>query len=353
MYRSIVSGVVLMLIAGVAWAQKSIYVPFKNSPEEVRYVEDAFVVNLSVSTGQIKVALEVAAATGKFGIAQLDGLREKYRISSVKPLFPGAMLRPRKEGAPDLSRYYVVEFNPDAATLAEALAEFSQSVHVEHVEPIGIHPIYLTPNDPFFQNPPPSFPYPQWHLEAATDADIDATAAWDTETGDPSVVVGILDTGLRYIHGDLGGSDPPGPNDNVTNGNVWVNPGETPGDGVDDDGNGFIDDVIGWDFVNTHPSNKCASNKGEDCIDPDNDPSDFNGHGTHVGGIVSAITNNAYSGAGVAGGFGGSPANGVKLMPLRIGWHGKDGFGYVRMDFAAQAINYAVDQKLLRGQNVV
>ena len=53
---------------------------------------------------------------------------------------------------------------------------------------------------------------------------------------------------VKYDHGDLGGSDPPGPSDPVTNGNIWVNPGEIPGNGVDDDGNSYVDDVYGWDF---------------------------------------------------------------------------------------------------------
>ncbi|HWO56429.1 MAG TPA: S8 family serine peptidase [bacterium] len=97
----------------------------------------------------------------------------------------------------------------------------------------------------------------------------------------------------------------------------------------------------------------CAS--GEDCSTIDNNPMDFNGHGTHTAGTMAAITNNARAVAGIAGGFGdgttASPGNGCKIMCMRIGWSDAAGNGFVRMDFAAQAINYVVGMKQ-RGVNV-
>ena len=100
------------------------------------------------------------------------------------------------------------------------------------------------------------------------DVDIDAPGAWDFGTGDSTVVVGVIDTGVDYNHEDLAA-------------NMWVNPGEIAGNGIDDDGNGFIDDIHGWDFAND-----------------DNDPMDGHGHGTHVSGTIGAVGNN---GAGVTG----------------------------------------------------
>jgi hypothetical protein len=106
------------------------------------------------------------------------------------------------------------------------------------------------------------------------DADIDAPEAWYIYyftgfTGDPDFEIGHLDTGIQMDHPDLAA-------------NLWTNPGEIPGNGIDDDGNGYIDDVHGWDFVNN-----------------DNDPMDDNGHGTHTAGILGAVGNNTIGVAGV------------------------------------------------------
>ena len=118
---------------------------------------------------------------------------------------------------------------------------------------------------------------------------------------------------------------------------------------MDNDGNGFVDDTIGWDFVTT------TGGFGVNCIDQDcsgadNDPDDGDGHGTHISGTVGAITNNNFLVAGIAGGFSNGTTNGVgngvKIIPLRIGYHAKyrgQITGAVRMDWAAEAMNYVAD----------
>jgi subtilisin family serine protease len=93
-------------------------------------------------------------------------------------------------------------------------------------------------------------------------ADIRATEAWDIWTGDPDFKIAVIDTGVDYTHPDL-------------QGNIWINPWETPDNGVDDDGNGYIDDYHGYDFVYE-----------------DGDPMDTHFHGTHVSGIIGAAGNN-------------------------------------------------------------
>jgi subtilisin family serine protease/chitodextrinase len=142
----------------------------------------------------------------------------------------------------------------------------------------------------------------------ALDADIDALEAWAVETGSPAVVVGVIDTGIDHTHPDLAE-------------NIWRNPGESGLDalgrdkrtnGIDDDQNGFIDDVIGWDFVNE-----------------DNDPMDDHGHGTHVAGTIGARGNNGIGVAGVSWH--------VRLMPLKF----LDSGGSGSTSDAIRAIEYA------------
>ena len=126
----------------------------------------------------------------------------------------------------------------------------------------------------------------QWALEnsgqtgGTAHADIDAPEAWSIERGSPSIVIAIVDSGVDYNHPDL-------------RSRIWNNPGETPGNGLDDDGNGYIDDVIGYDF-----------------IDLDSDPADGLGHGTHVAGIAAAGWNDVTGIVGVA------PR--CRILPVRI-----------------------------------
>src|SRR4029450_2561715 len=114
--------------------------------------------------------------------------------------------------------------------------------------------IRVTPNAPQFGS--------QYGLNntgqtgGTVDADIDAPEAWNISTGSNSIVVGIIDTGIDYTHPDLAA-------------NIWTNPGEIAGDGIDNDANGYIDDVHGYDFVNN-----------------DGNPMDDHYHGTHVAGTI-------------------------------------------------------------------
>jgi len=312
--------------------QKLKRIEFREPPPSLYYVPNEIILKLEQVTAETE-ALTIRSEREVMltGNTSLDELNKKYQVSKFAREFPDKKPQIVKAATDDLSRYYIIKFS-EKFRLAEVLKAYKECTVVEHTEPIGIHPISeRIPNDAFFAS------Y-QWNLRDPQDNDIDATDAWDLETGDESVILANLDSGIQYNSRDLGDSAP------WTNGNIWINSTEYGGTpGVDDDGNGYVDDWIGWDFVD----NVYGAWPGEDAFVQDNDPTDFNGHGTHVAGIMGAITNNAYGIAGIAGGWG-LPANGLKIMACRIGWsqaHPVYGYevGYVRMDFAAQAMYYAAN----------
>lgn len=155
----------------------------------------------------------------------------------------------------------------------------------------------VAPNDPSFAT--------QWALagEGASGPGLHAADAWGVTTGSRSVVVAVIDSGIDFNHPDLAA-------------NIWTNPLEIAGNGRDDDGNGHIDDVHGWDFV-----------------DNDNTPQDGFWHGTFVSGIIGAVGDNAVGGSGVCWQ--------VSILPVRFS--GNNGMGYAGA--AVSALEYVTQLK--------
>ncbi|MDY3556309.1 S8 family serine peptidase [Gemmata sp. JC717] len=173
--------------------------------------------------------------------------------------------------------------------LNAAIAYFRAQPGVEAVEMDQILKTQRVPNDPSYDE---SFYGP---------AQIGAETVWDRTTGDPNFVVGVIDCGVDYTHPDLAA-------------NIWTNPGEIAGNGIDDDGNGYIDDIHGWDFANN-----------------DNDPMDVEGHGTHVAGTIGAVGNNGIGTTGINWN--------VKIMALDILG---PGLYSGSLSAAVEAIHYSV-----------
>ena len=211
----------------------------------------------------------------------------------------------------NLSNIHKLVFPIDANITAIA-KEYQNDPNIEWAEPNYLLHASATPNDPWFLS--------QWGLSK-----INVQKAWEVEKGKSNIVIAVIDSGVDYNHVDI-------------EANVWLNIYDIPGNLKDDDNNGYIDDRYGYDFVDVFP---IIVYPGEDGWYRDNDPMDFDGHGTFCAGVAAAVTNNGINISGVCWD--------CRIMVVRAGYKARDGNVYFADDDVAAAIKYAADN----GANVI
>ena len=278
-----------------------------------------------VSSSSVLVKFKSPVADGTLRNLESE---QGVTLSRVFPSVPGKEALEAQFG---LDRWYEAEIADDAEVSTKA-RQMSRLKAVELVEyesvvakcsdcvvyPAG-EPIPATRAGNQFNDP---YLYYQWNYKntgnaslspkIVAGADVNVSDVWATLCGgDPDIIVAVIDEGVLYSHPDL-------------KANMWVNKGEIPGNGIDDDGNGYVDDVYGYNFF--------AGNANINCDDPDD-----SGHGTHCAGTIAAVNNNGIGVCGVAGGTGKN--DGCRLMSCQI-FSGKKGG---TTTISAKAIKYAAD----------
>ena len=243
----------------------------------------------SVKTRSVDITKKVST-----GMASVDALTKKHKAVSITRVFPHAGKHEAKQEAHGLHLWYEIKIN-DKSNVLDIANIFGKDTNIEKAEPIftkkyisdtaHISALDVTVNDPTFDR--------QWHFfnsgqVGTAGVDIRLPQAWNITTGSPNVIVAVMDGGVDYSHEDLAG-------------NMWINWDEYNGTrGIDNDGNGYIDDIYGANFGNGYNNGNIIPTQ----------------HGTHVAGLIAAMNNNGKGGAGIAGGLG--SAKGVKIMSCQI-----------------------------------
>lgn len=240
--------------------------------------------------GEVVVKMKPGAGLNKSSLfTSLNKKLSVYNIKNISNLFP------EKTGS--LGEIVTIEYGTaiDPMEMAEKVRSTGD---VLWAEPHFVYKTSTVPDDPSYSL--------QWNLER-----IQAELAWAISKGSDSVIIGIVDTGVEWEHPDLKDK-------------IWINPNEIPGNGIDDDHNGYVDDVRGWDFGGLDGT-------------PDNNPDeDRPDHGTHVAGIAAAATGNKI---GIS-----SIGYNCRIMAVKTSRdNDRDAQGNVYVDYGYEGIIYAVD----------
>ncbi|MFZ1730379.1 MAG: S8 family serine peptidase [Bacteroidota bacterium] len=251
----------------------------------------------------------IAPGTAATGIGSVDRILTRVLTASIKPMHQALALKKGFASKEEASLARIVKIHYTAPMDPRKLAaELAADPSVEYAEPVPVFRAQDTPNDPRLST--------QWTINM-----LKMTEAWDISKGDSTIVIGYVDSGVNYNHEDLSLAI-------AKNAGEWGTNGELKANGVDDDNNGYVDDWRGWDFI---------GNGTLQLPNPDNDPMDFNGHGTNGAGVAAASTNN---GLGIAGiGYY------TKVLPIKVqddaaagGFSGYDGIIYAA-DMGCRVVN--------------
>ena len=250
---------------------------------------------------------------------ELNLLFEEYNIIHIEEVYPQ-----------DKSfRWYLVRMDSNI-DFDDLFARAKKVELIEHIQRNGLSRMNRIPNDPMFSEQRFIFDM------------INAPQAWELETGSEQVIVAVIDSGILLLpdlqdNVFINEAELPENYDRSRFIDDWINKREIPRSGVDSDGNGFVDDWMGWNFVDAPSMAHVAQGR---FIGRCNDVTDDLFHGTHVSGIIASDTNN---GVGIAG-----TAWNIRLLPIRAGFRAAGG-GYLQADDTAAAILYATNM----GANII
>ena len=285
-----------------------------NKGDSVEYVSNEILIKVK---DNVKSKIKSEPTSTNTGIASLNEVNRAYKVSKFQKVVNAS--KKTKDKNHEIFNWYKVTLpgkqeiitekltedtdnlnldNVAAQNLKKIIAKFQADPNVETAELDYVVHNTAIPNDPYYSS---SGSWGQGYQDLYGMHKINAAAAWDQITDATSVIVANIDTGVDRNHEDI-------------RDNMWVNTGEVPGNGIDDDGNGYRDDYYGWDWVNN-----------------DNDPMDDYGHGTHTAGTIAAKGNNGIGVVGVA--WAG------RIMALKF----LNSSGSGSTSHAASALRYAAD----------